>query len=229
MSLSKNSILPIEKSSIPIKLKYPATYTSSWEGYDSGYTFVSSSITANFAVNTDPLAKNVSGSWARLYRLIKQLYYQNYLTGSLLNSASYFDSNIQSTACSSSTEYEYRYIPTGSSDKVAVIYIPSSFSGEQISKLTFNLKPIIGTEYDIWDDGNGNLIDKQNSNLHVGNIIYSHGMIIITHPDYAPAFVVPSSPPPPYYQPTSSAAFPLAGYVEATAISQYVQFTDNVW
>lgn len=216
MSLSKNSISPINTSTTPIKLKYPATYVSDYVPE----TFASSSITANFGRNGDPTQNDITGSQSLIYRLVRQLYYQNYLTGSLLNTASFWDSYEQSTACSGSSEYEYRYIPTASNSQIAVICIPPKVFGEQISRNTFNLKPVIGNEYNIYDDGNGNLVDRQNSNKHIGNIIYSHGIVIITDDYYVPGFVSPLGPPDSYYTPTG----PTAGYVDTTS-GLYVLFT----
>jgi hypothetical protein len=154
--------------------------------------------------------------------MIKQLYFQNYLTGSVLNSASYWDWTQQSTTFSGSSEYENRSFPTASDAKIAVIYIPPNCAGEQISRLTFNLKPIGANTYDIWDDGNGNLIDKNNNDLHVGNIIYSNGVIIITAEDYAPAFVINNTPPDPYYTPVGPNG---TGYTDTTLTDIYVEFT----
>jgi hypothetical protein len=38
------------------------------------------------------------------------------------------------------------------------------------------------------DDGNGNIIDLDNSNEHVGNILYAQGMVVITNATYVPVF-----------------------------------------
>lgn len=222
MSLSKNTIRPSNLSITPIKLKYDSLHTSSLDGFDAGITFPSSSITATFARNNDATRMDITGSQSRVYRMVKQLYYQNYLTGSVLNSASYWDSNQQSTCYSGSTEYENRFFPTASGARIAVIYIPPNVAGEQISRSTFNLKPLAGSAYDIWDDGNGNLVDRENGDLHVGNIIYSHGVIIITDLDYAPAFVINNIPPDPYYFPVGPNG---TGYADTTATDLYVEFT----
>ena len=221
MSLSKNSIRPIDVSTTPIKLKYSSIYTSSWDGYDQGQTFFNTPITANFGRNTDATRFDITGSQARVYRMVRQLYYQQYFTGSILNASSSWDWNQQSTACSGSSEYENRYLPTESTARIAVICIPPKVFGEQISKNTVNLRPIIGEEYNIIDDGNGNLIDTINNNLHIGNVIYSPGLIIITDQNYAPGFVVPTTPPDPYYDPTGS----VQGYADTTPTSYFVEFT----
>jgi hypothetical protein len=226
MSLSKNSISPKSITVTPIKLKYASIYTSSYDGYLTGDTFISVSISVNGAKNGDVQKLGITGSQSLMYRAIKHLYYEEYLTGSVNNSGSSWNWNQQSSACSGSSEYEYRYIPTGSGDLIAVINISPSIFGEQISTNTFNLRPIIGIEYNIIDDGNGNLIDIQNSNVHVGNIIYSQGLAIITNTYYSPAFIVPRTQPDPYYSPTASIAIPYnQSYTETAATSQYVEFT----
>jgi len=226
MSLSKNSISPKSTTITPIKLKCTSTYTSSWDGYATVDTFISVSISVNGAKNGDVQKFGITGSQSIMYRSIKHLYYEEYLTGSLNNSASCWNWNAQSSAYSGSSEYEYRYIPTGSGDLIAVINISPQIFGEQVSKNTFNLRPIIGNEYNIIDDGNGNLIDLENSNIHVGNIIYSQGLAIITNTEYSPGFIIPTSPPDPYYSPTASISTPYnQSYTETSATSEYVQFT----
>ena len=138
MSLSSNTIRPNDIAITPVKIKYDSLYTSSYAGFSQGITFPSSSITAQFGRNNDPTRMDVTGSQSRVYRLVKQLYFQNYLTGSVLGSASYWDSTQQSTTFSGSTEFENRYFPTSSGAKIAVIYIPPNYAGEQISRSTFN-------------------------------------------------------------------------------------------
>lgn len=225
MSLSKNSISSRNISISPIKVKYQTTYTSSWSGYAQGITFPSSSINVNWARRDNPSRNDITGSQSRLYALVKHLYYEQYLSGSLLNISGSWDCNQQSTAASGSSEYEYRYIPTSSDQPILVMYVPPTIYGEQISRNTFIIKPIIGSEYTIIDDGNGNLIDTQNSNVHVGNIIYSQGVIIITNTNYAVGLIVPPSPPAPYYTPTADTVPYTDSYTQTSPISVYVEFT----
>lgn len=136
--------------------------------------------------------------------------YDNYLQLSLNNTGSFPESNydnyLQSTAASGSYDADLRYFPTASNDTIRVISIPKEVYGENISKRSFSLR---GNDYYIVDDGNGNLIDSSVgsyynkleyyqpeftnwyvnpelnlSGIHIGNIIYSHGIIIITNKDY---------------------------------------------
>jgi uncharacterized protein (TIGR02145 family) len=122
---------------------------------------------------------------------MRQLYYQNYLTSFLLKSASYYDDNQQSTACSGSDEYEDRSFPTASDAQIYTIAIPPQVFGEQISRNSLKLSPNDKSSYNIIDDGNGNLIDTINSNIHVGNVIYSQGLLIITNQSYTGSLGVP--------------------------------------
>lgn len=170
MSRAKNTIKASDISTTPIKLEYIKNYTSQ--------SFTSYGITINSGSNG---TVTITGSVPQLtinYRTIRQLYYQNYLTGSLLVSTSSWDWNQQSTACSGSVEYENRYFPTQSNAKITYINIPRTVFGEQIKRSTFTCS---GDGITVFDDGNGNLID---STTHVGNIIYSQGVIIFTNPTY---------------------------------------------
>lgn len=225
MSLSKNSIYAKDVSTTPIKLKYDSVYTSSYDGYAEGITFPSNIITVNYARNDSPTKLGPTGSQSILYRSIRHMYYDEYLSASLQQVSGSWNSNRQSTAYSGSSEYEYRYIPTSSAQPIVVMYIPPNLYGEQVSRKTFVLKPIIGSEYNIIDDGNGNLIDIENSNAHVGNIIYSQGVVVITNDFYVPGFIIPTVIPDSYYTPTAATVAYADSYVETSATSQYVQFT----
>jgi len=121
------------------------------------------------------------------YRLVRQLYYQNYITGSVIGSASYWDWNQQSTACSGSFEYENRYFPTESNARIQCIAIPPTVFGEQISRNSLFIRATAGGSnpytFTFWDDGNGNISGSVNSTNYgqVGNVIYSQGIVIMTN------------------------------------------------
>lgn len=199
---SKNTIKQSEISITPVKVKYASTYYSDGS-IDTPRPFLETGLIISNAIqnldilpayynNTDDPGASIDSQYyvkALYYRLVRQLYYQNYATGSYLQSSSYWDFNPQSTACSGSPEYENRYFPLNTTTVVGnsqgwVISIPPSIFGEQISKNTFSIKPESSTNYNIVDDGNGNLIDTENNNAHVGNIIYSQGIAVITNEDY---------------------------------------------
>ena len=181
MSRAKNTIKQSDISSTPIKVKYSATYTSQ--------SLLSYGITTNRGQNITPSASMFSTYKTRMvnYRTIRQLYYENYITGSELNSASYWDPMWQSSASSGSFDDEYRYFPTSSafgSSSISFIAIPTIQFGEQISRNGFILKSTDNTTFNIVDDGNGNLIDTLNSSIHIGNLFYAQGIAVITNNDY---------------------------------------------
>lgn len=183
MGRAKNSLKRENISSVPIKLKYSATYaSSSFSGYG---------ITTGSGIN---YAYNVTMSSEQLelmnrYRTVRQLYYQQPISASL-NSASFWDPMWQSTAASGTLDSTTYSFPTEPTASVIIFAIPSSQFGEQISKKSFMLASgLSGPQYNIIDDGNGNLVDSLNSYAHVGNIFYGQGIVVITNRDY----VYPSS------------------------------------
>lgn len=175
MSRGQNTIKRSEISTTPALLKYFASYNSS--------SFASKGITVNRGINASYAA---SGSKFLNYALAKQLYYQEYLTGSLLFSASFWDPSIQSTAASGTFDDDNRYFPTSSNSEITLIAIPRNTFGEQIARQSLI---ITGSTYQLIDDGNGNIIDSKNSNTHVGNVLYSQGIIVLTNQDYKNALI----------------------------------------
>lgn len=177
MARAKNTINPAEVSTTPIKIKYSVSYTSSsLSSY--GISLLSGSAVSYSASMTPAQMQEMNH-----YRLLKQLYYQNYLTGSLLGSASFFDPWWQSTAASSSGNETIYQFPTGSNESVLFFVIPPQQFGEQVSRTSFVLSASDAT-YHIIDDGNGNLIDTLSNNYPVGNIFYSQGIAVISNQDY---------------------------------------------
>ena len=177
MSRSKNTIQFSDISSAPIKVKYSATYASqSLEG---------AGITINRAWNHIMTVTGSVEEKALKYNMIKQLYYKNYISGSLLMSGSAYDSSEQSTAASGSGDADIRYFPTESNAQICFLYVPRFEFGEKISRNSFQLLPSNQVSaYNVIDDGNGNLIDAYNNYRKVGNIFYSQGVVVFTDPDY---------------------------------------------
>jgi hypothetical protein len=175
MGLSKNTLDRSDISTYPIKLKYSASYSSS--------TAINYGITANRGINT---SFDVDGRDFLVYKLAKQLYYNSYITGALNNSSSIWDDNLQSTAASGTFDDDFRFFPTGSGDEITVLCIPSIVFGQNISKTTFRIS---SANYNLIDDGNGNVIDTDNENVHVGNVLYRQGISVITNPDYRYALI----------------------------------------
>ena len=181
MSRGQNTIKRSEVSTTPILLKYSASYDSS--------SFTANGITVNRGINT---SFNTDGVTYLNYALVKQLYYQEYLTGSLLSSSSFWNPSIQSTAALGTFDNDYRYFPTSSSAEITVIGIPRTAFGEQIARKSLL---ITGSTYRLIDDGNGNVIDANSSYAHVGNILYSQGVIVFTNEDYRYIMIPYSGPP----------------------------------
>jgi hypothetical protein len=144
--------------------------------------------------------KSTTGTLSTQYQVLvynstKELYYSNFLTqsygdevqlatlipgansegdrlvGSTNSTGRYFN-YLQSTLTAS------RYFPTGSGDEVSVISIPSKLFGDNIQPYSFNYTFVSGSTHTIVDDGEGNLLS---GSINVGNIIYPHGLAIITN------------------------------------------------
>jgi hypothetical protein len=172
MSRASNSLRTSDVLTTPIKLKYTASFDSA--------SIEQVGIEVYTGVN-EPIGAIIANSKeALLYRSVKHLYYSNYLTGSVPVSASYADNWLQSTAASGTLEADRRYFPTGSYDIVQILSIPRELYGERIAKKSFKFT---SNNCNIVDDGNGNLVDTVAS-VHVGNIIYAQGMVLITNQDY---------------------------------------------
>ena len=176
MGRAKNTLNAADVSSTPIKVKYSAVYPSS--------SFSDYGITLRSGSN---IPYNVTMSSAQMetmnnYRVIRQLYYQYYLTGSLIGSSSIWDPAWVSTAASGSGDETTYYFPTGS-QQILIFTIPSALFGEQVSRTTFAISAS-DSSYFIVDDGDGNLVDTLSANSKVGNIFYAQGIAVITNSDY---------------------------------------------
>jgi len=175
MGRAKNSLTRESVSSTPVKFRYRATYESS--------SFLDYGITVNPGKNYAYAVGMSSQSMQEMnvYRLVKQLYYNVAISGSM-GTSSFYDPMWQSTAASSSgVEMVYKF-PTELSASVLVLCVPSSQFGENFGRTTFVLSSSV---YDIRDDGNGNLRDFKNSGEHVGNVFYAQGIAVITNDEYA--------------------------------------------
>lgn len=179
MGRAKNTLSPAEVSSTPIKVRYSATYASNSLA-DYGIT-----ITRGTNYPYEVGMSTSSFSEMTTYRGIKQLYYQYEISGSGLNTASAFLPSWQSTAASGTYDATYYNFPTEYTGSFLVFAIPPIQFGEQISRETFSIASTgSGTQFNIIDDGNGNLIDALASDTFVGNIFYAQGVAIITNPSY---------------------------------------------
>jgi len=121
-----------------------------------------------------------------VYKSIEELYYSNYLlgnNGSPANTASFNPDGTITGLPYEPSYYNYlsstlladRYFPTGSNEIVGVLSIPSNIFGEYVDPGTFTLSNGI---QNLYDDGQGNVLS---GSLKVGDIIYEHGMVILTN------------------------------------------------
>jgi len=137
-------------------------------------------------INTSP---SYSGFFENLvYNSINHLYYQNFYgytldSGSMLRTLNY--ENYEDIHRPSASYYDYsdktfgvKNIPSGSSDQIYIITVPKEKYGTRIKPGSLILK-FFGQE--MLDDKYGNIKD---GDVYIGNIIYSHGLIILTDSSY---------------------------------------------
>jgi hypothetical protein len=174
-----------------VNKSYSFEGTSSLNSSDVGINrFLGSNISSNIWVSgSNPTGKTTSLNQELVYSSIKQLYYTNFINGS--NGSPVLTSSISNDILESqhgiqpmyenylsSTLPPNRYFPTGSDDVIGVVSVPSSLFGENIKPGTLEIEYSCSVvDGIIKDDGNGNLYQED---FKVGDIIYQHGMIIIT-------------------------------------------------
>jgi hypothetical protein len=163
---------------------------------DSYFTiYKGTKLTSSFDPYNDPVTE---GQYEGLiYDSINHIFYQSY-SGSLLNTHSLASSLFYESASEQRrTESYFIYnenpafisnFPSGSNDGIRVLIVNQNIFGSQILPYHFNLSSSV---YNIIDDGRGNIYDTLNSNTHIGNIFYSHGISVITNPDYQLMFPLP--------------------------------------
>jgi hypothetical protein len=121
-----------------------------------------------------------------VYHSIRELYYSNFLKGNNGSPAGTASFNTDGTITGpyyTPNYYNYlpntlladRYFPTGSDEIVGVISIPSNLYGEYVRPGSFTLS---NGFQNLFDDGEGNVLS---GSLKVGDIIYEHGMVILTN------------------------------------------------
>jgi hypothetical protein len=121
-----------------------------------------------------------------VYHSIRELYYSNFLKGNNGSPAGTASFNTDGTITGpyyTPNYYNYlpntlladRYFPTGSDEIVGVISIPSNLYGEYVRPGSFTLS---NGSQNLFDDGEGNVLS---GSLKVGDIIYEHGMVILTN------------------------------------------------
>lgn len=128
-----------------------------------------------------------------LFDSINHLFYQSYNgdlldTGSLMFNVNTYESASQQRPTASYFDYNInpkliKNLPTASGDSIKILNISQKIFGSKILPYSFN---ITSSNIYIQDDGNGNLYDVSGSNpevniAHIGNIFYSHGIIVLTN------------------------------------------------
>jgi hypothetical protein len=148
----------------------------------------------SFEFNQDTTGTLSTQYQVLVYNSIKELYYSNFLTqsyGDIVSTASLFpgenaegdvlvgptDSTGRYFNYLQSTLTASRYFPTGSGAEVGVVSVSAKLFGNYIQPYSFNYTFTSGSVHTITDDGEGNLVS---ASVNVGNIIYPHGMAIIT-------------------------------------------------
>lgn len=124
-----------------------------------------------------------------LFKSLNHLYYSSFNTSSgIIESTSSYENYIESTISSSRL--------MDASGEIVLFSIPRRFYGSHIEPSSL----IISSSYTsvsfpsgviITDDGEGNLLD---GSTHIGNVIYSHGQIIIATGSHTEYFVQYQSP-----------------------------------
>lgn len=124
------------------------------------------------------------------FKSLQHLYYSAFNTGSgTVEATSSFDNYIESSFTSASR----KMVDTG---EVVLFSIPRKYYGTHIepSSLIISSSQASGTFPNgliVIDDGEGNLVT---GSAHVGNVIYSHGQIIITSTPYTTYFTENQNP-----------------------------------
>ena len=157
--------------------------------------FLGVNLTSSFNLTSDPKTGVSSSQYQRLvYNSVKQLYYTNYISSSIGDIVSqpvlvpgYDESgNVLIGAVEGplydnfleSTLVPNRFFPTGSNSTIGVISVSSKLYGKYLVPNSIQITTTSGGTHTIVDDGEGNLYL---GTYHYGNVIYSHGMIILTN------------------------------------------------
>lgn len=156
--------------------------------------------------NVDPLvSQEATGIYQTfpkyaMYNSIKQLYYSNFLSGSLDKNGDFVSSNINQPyfrpdGVVTGEDYnpifdnyrqtdllEQKIFPTASGAEIGVLSIPINVFGDKIQPGSFRYEAPAWSSsaaVNLVDDGEGRILSR---NTVVGNIIYTHGIVTITNP-----------------------------------------------
>lgn len=171
-------------------LNYPLGYPTSSE-YITIYK--GTNLSGSFDPTMDPVTE---GQYERLvYDQIDHLFYHSF-SGSFLNTSSLansllYESASQQYATSSYFIYDenpnlIKNFPTGADAGIRVLAVNQNVYGEKLLPYNFRLS---SSAYYITDDGNGNIFDT--GSIHIGNIFYPQGLVVVTNQDYQDMFPLP--------------------------------------
>jgi len=181
----------------PFKVNKSFTFTGLASVTGSGIDmFLGVNLTANpWVSGSNNTGYNSSQSQYLIYKSVKELYYSNFISGSNgspANTASFNPDGTITGPIYQPSYYNYltntlpanRYFPTQSQADISMYSIPSNLFGEYIQpgSLTIYLQ----NSFKITDDGEGilNVSGSISGEGYIGNIIYEHGMVILTSPNF---------------------------------------------
>tara|TARA_R110000765_G_scaffold43864_1_gene91397 strand:- start:616 stop:1566 length:951 start_codon:yes stop_codon:yes gene_type:complete len=176
----------------PLEVSKGRQYNSTAELTSGGIDIFLGTQESDLFSTANLITGNISTYYQRLiFDGVKELYYSNYQSSSYGDPVS-IPINVpfeqQSGESTSAGRYENylqtdltyeRYFPTGSGSQVAVYSIPKKLYGEKIQPNSFKIVDAI-RNLCVVDDGEGNLIANTTPTSIVGNIIYQHGVAVIT-------------------------------------------------
>ena len=158
-------------------------------------------MSGNYIISQSLSGDNIPQSEVLVYDSIKQLYYGNYIYGSNGNISNASTSSLGLDGVIRGEQYQtsfdnyeqttldpnkYFPIPNGETPvRIGVISIPSKLFGDKIQPNSINIfNPVFG--YSIYDDGEGRIFtyNTTNQKRYIGNVVYSHGLIILTKESY---------------------------------------------
>ena len=153
--------------------------------------FLGKNITGLFSTS-EATTGHISTEYQRLvYNSAKELYYSNYQSSSFGDPVSIpviVPNEIDSGPASSAGRFDNylqtdltfeRFFPTASDATIGVFSIPKHLYGDKVLPNSFKMTDFIKGV--ISDDGEGNLILNSTPNKIVGNIIYQHGVAVLTN------------------------------------------------
>jgi hypothetical protein len=174
----------------PFEVNKSFTFNGSASLYNNGIDrFIGKNVTSSFFISgSNPTGYIVPQNQYLIYSSIRDLYFSNFLNNEYGSSVSTASFNVDGTITGErdtpnaynylqSTLQQSRYFPTESNAEVFILSIPSNLYGEAIQPGSFILRDNTNNIL-LYDNNEGNILSNSTS---VGNIIYQHGIIIISN------------------------------------------------